>query len=73
MAEAAVFLQNQPTIAKAGVAVGAIGVASALLFQEVGTLLEVAAVAAAGAYALPKFLTPSGEDASAGTQKRQVQ
>ena len=49
-------LQSQPTLTKAGVAVGAVGVASAVLFQEAGAVLELAALAAAGAFALPRFL-----------------
>ena len=35
---------------------GAVGVASAVLFQEAGAVLELAALAAAGAFALPRFL-----------------
>ena len=54
--QASSALQSQPTLTKAGVAVGAVGVASAVLFQEAGAVLELAALAAAGAFALPRFL-----------------
>ena len=42
-------------MAKAGIAAGAIGLAGAVLFQEVGTAIELAAVAAAGAVIVPRF------------------
>ena len=60
----AVYLQSQPTFAKAGVAVGAVGVAGAVLFQEAGVVLELAALAAAGAFALPRFLTPGSANSA---------
>jgi rhodanese-related sulfurtransferase len=62
--------KSQPTLTKAGVAVGAVGVAAAVLFQEAGTVLELAGIAAAGAFALPNFLGKG--DSSGGTLKRQV-
>jgi hypothetical protein len=55
--------------------VGAVGVAAAVLFQETSVVLELAAVAAAGAFVLPKFLNRNGDAATApsnGTLKRQV-
>ena len=55
-------LQSQPTLTKAGVAVGAVGVAAAVLFQEAGAVLELAALAGVGAVAIPRFLDRSSPD-----------
>lgn len=65
-------MQSQPTFAKAGVAAGAVGVAAAVLFQEAGTVLELAAITAAGAFALPRFLSSPSAGVGEGTQKQQV-
>lgn len=51
------------------------GVAAAVLFQEAGVVLELAAVAAAGVFVLPGFLNGRGgsdSSPSGGTLKRQV-
>ena len=69
--------QAQPSVAKAGIAAGALGLAGAVLFQEVGTAIELAAVAAAGAVFVPRFAGSGSSsdtlpDATSETTKRQV-
>ena len=65
--------QAQPTVAKAGIAAGALGLAGAVLFQEVGTAIELAAVAAAGAVFVPRFAgSGSTLPETSETTKRQV-
>ena len=49
-------LQKQPTTTKAGLAVGAIGLAAVALFQEAEIVLEVLGAAAAGNFALKRLL-----------------
>ena len=63
-------MQSQPTLTKAGIAVGAAGVAAAVLFQEVGVVLELGVAAAAGSLLLPQFLQRGSS--GGGTVKRQV-
>lgn len=50
------ILQKQPTTTKAGLAVGAIGLAAVALFQEAEIVLEVLGAAAAGNFALKRLL-----------------
>lgn len=48
--------QSKPTLTKAGLAVGAVGAAAVVLFNEVEIVLEVLGVAAAGNFLARKLL-----------------
>ena len=50
------YLQSKPTLTKAGLAVGAIGAAGLLLFNEVEVVLELLGVAAAGNFFAKRVL-----------------
>ena len=64
-----VLIQAQPTVAKAGLAAGAVGVAALVLFQEASTVVELVGAATAGAFLLPRFLRP-GSGTESGTRKQ---
>lgn len=49
-------VQSKPTLTKAGLAVGAVGAAAVVLFNEVELVLEVLGVAAAGNFIAKKLL-----------------
>ncbi len=49
-------MQSKPTLTKAGLAVGALGAAAVVLFNEVEVVLEVLGVAAAGNFLAKKLL-----------------
>jgi len=49
-------VQSKPTLTKAGLAVGALGAAAVVLFNEVEIVLEVLGVAAAGNFLAKKLL-----------------
>ena len=49
-------VQSRPTLTKAGLAVGALGAAAVVLFNEVEIVLEVLGVAAAGNFLAKKLL-----------------
>lgn len=49
-------VQSKPTLTKAGLAVGALGAAAVVLFNEVEIVLEVLGVAAAGNFLAKKML-----------------
>ena len=49
-------VQSKPTLTKAGLAVGALGAAAVVLFNEVEVVLEVLGVAAAGNFLAKKLL-----------------
>lgn len=49
-------MQSKPTLTKAGLAVGALGAAAVVLFNEVEIVLEVLGVAAAGNFLAKKVL-----------------
>lgn len=51
-----VSVQSKPTLTKAGLAVGALGAAAVVLFNEVEIVLEVLGVAAAGNFLAKKLL-----------------
>ena len=51
-----VFAQGAPTLTKAGIAAGALGAALVVLFNEVGTAVEVLGAVAVGQFAFRNLL-----------------
>ena len=56
------LLQSQPTVTKGALAVGALGAAAVVLFNEVEIVLEVLGVAAAGNFVARKLLFAKDRD-----------
>lgn len=56
------LLQSKPTLTKGALAVGALGAAAVVLFNEVEIVLEVLGVAAAGNFLAKKLLFAKDRD-----------